>query len=331
MTGAPEVMTDPLRHALASLRFEGAIFFRAEFTESWAYESPPPDVIAGALHPGSTRLVMFHIVARGRIWIDVEGHVRHWASAGDVVVLPYGDQHRVGGTGEAEAVPIMNLFSPPPWERLPVLRYGAGGSRSDIVCGYLHSEDVLFDPALAALPPVFVVTPPPGPVADWVRASIAFAIEASDGRPPDDPLSKRLPELVVGEVLGIHLATARADRGWIAALRDPVLASAMTAIHGAPQHHWSVAELAARAAVSRSVLDERFRSVVGRAPIRYLTDWRMHLAGDLLRSTELGIAAVASRVGYDSEEAFSRAFKRHHGTAPGTWRRTAVTDRSPSR
>jgi AraC-like DNA-binding protein len=155
-----------------------------------------------------------------------------------------------------------------------------------------------------------------------VQSSIQFALDSSAGRAPSDPLMARVPEVLLAEVLQLHLASASADRGWIAALRDPVLAPAMAAIHGAPEEHWTVAELAARAHVSRSVLDERFREVLGRAPIRYLTDWRMHLADDLLRSTDLGVAGVASRVGYDSEEAFSRAFKRHHGVAPGTWRRS---------
>jgi AraC-like DNA-binding protein len=320
MTVAPQDMTDQLRAALAQLRLAGAIFFRSEFTESWAYESPPAEEIARMLHPGSKRLIMFHIVARGRCWVEVDGVDRHWADEGDMVVIPYGDQHRVGGEDDATLVPISELFAPPPWESLPVLRHGAGGERCDIVCGYLHSDDVLFEPALQAFPPLFVVTPPAGPVADWVRSSIQFALDASAGRPPSDPLMARLPEVLLAEVLQLHLATAGADRGWIAALRDPVLAPAMAAIHGAPEEHWTVSDLAAKAHVSRSVLDERFREVIGRAPIRYLTDWRMHLAGDLLRSTDLGIAAVATRVGYDSEEAFSRAFKRHHGAAPGSWR-----------
>jgi AraC-like DNA-binding protein len=265
---------------------------------------------------------MFHIVSRGRMWVDVDGQERHWAGEGDVVVLPYGDQHRVGGVTPAPAVPITELLEPPPWATLPVLRHGTGGERADMVCGYLASDDPLFDHSLRALPPVFVVTPPAGPAAEWVRASVDFAVEASGGRAPDDPVVRRLPELLVTEVLGLHLSTVGAGGGWVAALHDPVLAPAMAAIHAAPQEHWTVAGLAARVQVSRSVLDQRFRQLLGRPPIRYLTDWRMHLAGDLLRSTELGIAAVARRVGYDSEEAFSRAFKRHHGTAPGQWRRT---------
>ena len=123
------------------------------------------------------------------------------------------------------------------------------------------------------------------------------------------------------EVLRIHLATApMAEHGWIAALQDQVLAPAMAQLHAAPQRKWTVPELASTVAVSRSVLDQRFRDVLGRSPIRYLTEWRMHLADDLLRTTQLGVSAVARRVGYESEAAFSRAFRRSHGSPPGAWR-----------
>src|SRR4051812_21477424 len=108
------------------------------------------------LRPGAGRPIMFPIVACGRWWVAGDGGAKHWARVGDVIVMPYGDQHRVGGSDDAVTVPIANLFSPPPWERLPVLQYGEGGSRTDIVCGYLHSSDPLFDPRLGALPRVFV-------------------------------------------------------------------------------------------------------------------------------------------------------------------------------
>jgi AraC-like DNA-binding protein len=135
------------------------------------------------------------------------------------------------------------------------------------------------------------------------------------------PQAMRLPELVLIEVLRVHLASAPAvDHGWLAALHDPVLAPALAQLHRAPERRWTVAELAAEAAVSRSSLDERFRQVLGRSPIRYLTEWRMHLAEDLLANTDSGVAAVARKVGYDSEEAFSRAFKRAHGASPSHWR-----------
>ncbi len=282
-----------LRSALEQLRVEGAIFLRSEFTESWAYESPPV-AMAGMLHPGAERLIFFHIVARGSCWISVADGERHWAGHGDVIVLPYGDQHTVGGEAPAECVSILTLLDPPPWEVMPVIRHGGGGARTDIVCGYLHSED----------------------------PSIAYSLEeTAPSNASPSLISTRLPELVLIEVLRLHLATAPAtDRGWIAALRDPVLAPALSLLHSSPELRWTVADLASGAAVSRSLLDERFRQVLGRSPIRYLTEWRMHLAEELLATTDMGVVMVARRVGYDSEEAFSRAFKRARGLSPSHWR-----------
>jgi AraC-like DNA-binding protein len=205
---------------------------------------------------------------------------------------------------------------------MPVIRHGADGDRTDVVCGYLHSRDPLFDPGLRVFPPVFVVRPPEGPAADWVRANVQYALERTrDGAADPGPLMSRLPELLLTEVLRLHLASApAASSGWLAALDDPVLRPALALLHQQPARRWSVADLARESAVSRSVLDARFREVLGRSPIRYLTEWRMHLAEDLLATTDLNVGTVARRVGYDAEEAFSRAFKRAHGQPPTAWR-----------
>jgi len=203
---------------------------------------------------------------------------------------------------------------------MPIVRYGEGGPRTDVVCGCLYSKDLLFDPALKAFPPVFVVRPTAGPPQAWFDASVAYALEASSGQGRELP-STKLPELLIIEVLRLHLANApAADRGWFAALRDPVVAPAMKAIHTAPERKWTVADLATEAAASRSLLDGRFREVLGLSPIRYVKEWRMRIAQDLLATTDVTIASVARRVGYDSEEAFSRAFKRAYGRSPSLWR-----------
>lgn len=165
-----------------------------------------------------------------------------------------------------------------------------------------------------------MVRPPPGPARTWFDASIAYALEESSGQ-GRGIRSTKLPELLLIEVVRLHLANApSAERGWLAALRDPVLAPAMRAIHTAPQRKWTVADLAMEAAVSRSLLDDRFRDVLGLLPIRYVNEWRMRVAQDLLANTEVTVAAIARCVGYDSEEPFSRAFKRAHGQSPSLWR-----------
>ena len=324
---APPLAPEPLEIALRRLQLDAAIFFRSEFTEAWSYESPEAAAdMAAALRPGAERLVIFHVVARGTCWISPIDGERHWARAGDVIVLPYGDPHRMGGTAEADCVPIFSLLDPPPWDRLPVLRHGDGGERTDVVCGYLHSTDPLFDPRMRALPPVFVVRPPEGPAGRWVDSSIDYALALSSAAPPPRSASPRVPELLLVEILRLHLASApAAESGWLAALNDPILAPALARLHAAPERRWTVPELAREANASRSVLDQRFRHVLGRSPIRYLTEWRMHVAADLLASTDLGVARIAHRVGYEAEEAFSRAFKRARGRPPSAWRAESRT------
>jgi AraC-like DNA-binding protein len=322
VVAGPSEQLDPVRSAIARLRLQGAVFLRAEYRDPWAYESLTGPATARILRPGTDRVVLFHVVADGACWVQVADQERHWAAAGDVIVLPYGDQHRMGGVSDAGPVPLATIMEPPPWRRMPVIRHGQDGTRTDVVCGFLHSDDPLFDPRLRAFPPVFVVRPAPGPAADWVRANVDYALAQADASPlGPDAIPTRLPELLLIEVLLLHLATAPAlDHGWLAALHDPVLNPALAALHAAPAQRWTVPDLARAAAVSRTHLDDRFRQVLGRSPIRYLTEWRMHLARDLLASTDLGVAAVARRVGYEAEEAFSRAFKRAYGSSPSSWR-----------
>lgn len=313
------VTPDDLPEALGAIRLSGAVFLRAEYTEGWAYHSPPTPDLLNLLQPGRTRLALFHFVTAGSCWIELEDGERHHAARGDVIVLPYGDQHTMGGKSKADVVPIASLLGPVPWTEFPVIRYGAGGSRTDVICGYLDANGPLFDPSLRALPPVFVVHPNEA-TSDWVKISIEYAIKSSAAT-ADGSVGIRIPELLLTEILRIHLSRKPAiNHGWLAALSDPILAPALAAIHRSPESKWTVADLAAESSVSRSVLDERFRNLLGRPPIRYLTEWRMHLAQDLLTTSDLSIMAVAHRTGYNSEEAFSRAFKRAHGIAPSHWK-----------
>ncbi len=318
--------TSALAEVLSRLRVQGAIFLRGEYSEAWAFESMPAEDVAAALVLDVERVLLFHVIGSGRCWVEPIGGERLWADAGDVIVLPYGDAHRMGGVRYAACVSVAALIEPQPWSSVPMIRYGQGGEQTRVICGYLHCDDPLFDPRLRVFPSAFVVSPPPGPARDWVTASVTYAlaqtVPSASGRFEAPP---QLPQLLLMEVLRLHLQSAPAvDRGWTRALRDPVLASVMALIHTQPDRKWTVAGLAERAAVSPSLLDERFREVLGLPPIRYLTGWRMHLARDLLATSGLGIAAIARRVGYDSDEAFSRAFKRAHGQAPSTWRTSST-------
>ena len=172
---APSVVVSS---TLEQLRLEGAIFFRAEFTDEFAFESAPL-AFAAALTPRADRMILFHIVAAGSCWVSVDDGIRHWASEGDVIVMPYGGRYVLGGRTPVDVPSVLTLPGPPPWEEIPVVRQGGGGERTDIVCGYLHSDHPLFDPSMKALPPVFVVRLPEGPASSWVHASIAYALEAT--------------------------------------------------------------------------------------------------------------------------------------------------------
>src|SRR5688500_4744615 len=287
--------TSVLSDAFAHLRVRGAIFLTGLYTEKWAYRSVPVEDLAAMLIPGEDRVILFHVIASGHCWIAIEGGEKHWARAGDVIVLPYGDDHRMGGSVDTTVLAAAGTLVPaPPWDKMPVIEYGEGGDRTQVMCGYMLCDDPLFDPRMRALPAVFVVSPA-GAARKWVKASIEYAMHQTtlvgDDRfevPPE------IPQMLLTEVLKLHLVSAPAsEQGFARALRDPVAGPAMALIHESPERKWSVADLAAAVNVSVSLLDERFRGVLGVPPIRYLTGWRMHVAQDLLTSTDLGVASIA--------------------------------------
>jgi AraC-like DNA-binding protein len=343
MTRTPDKLTDPtdfvpspasldlVTNALSMIRLAGAIFMLGEFTAPWAIDTSPPGAQSQASQAQPPRLILFHIITEGQCWLRLSSGEQLQASEGEVIVLPYGHQHVI--SSELSIPPLdpaefAAFFppSPPPWKQLPVIRCGGGGAPTRAVCGYLHCDDPLFDPVLSALPPLFSVRPPAGSAASWVAASIQYALDAASGRSPSSPhLAVRLPELVFTEVLRLYLASAPPLRtGWLAALRDPIVGPALIELHTEPARRWTVEELARRVACSRSVLNERFVRLLGCAPMQYLGAWRLQIAVNMLRSTALSVAAIAYHVGYESEEAFSRAFKRALGTPPGQWRQQVL-------
>lgn len=328
LPGQRSELTSPklLRDVLSMIRLTGAIFLRAEFTSPWAYESPAPPELTRILSPQAERLILFHIIAEGQCTMSLASGDEVHVKAGDVVVLPYGDQHLVSSSEPAEPVKIVSLMQPPPWKDFPVMQWGGGGPRTSFVCGYLHCDDPIFDPVVRALPPIFSVTPDSGPTASWVASSIQYALQATDGSAAaEGGIGVRLPELLLAEVLRLYITSRPAKlTGWLAALQDPYVGPAMAHIHADPASDWTADELARRSACSRSTLDDRFRRLVGRSAMRYLLDWRIRLAASLLRDSSLGVAAVGYRVGYDSEVAFNRAFKRSFGLPPAQWRKRAM-------
>jgi AraC-like DNA-binding protein len=315
---------DLVPQVLDLVRLNGAIFFRSDLCAPWAYHSPPT-LELDVLPVGTGSLVKFHIVAEGSCWIALDGGPRHEMTAGDVVVLPYADAHTFGSIEPAEPVPIQELLAPKPWRGFPELSICGEGTRTQMVCGYLRGDALLFDPVLRALPGLFVVRPT-GSVAAWVKATVDFGLGAvGEPSPHVARQGQRLAELLFTEVLALYLSGVDVEvTGWLAALRDEVVGRALVLLHSDPARDWTVEGLAREAATSRTVLVERFDALLGRPPIRYLTDWRLDLASGLLRTTGLTMTQIAAKVGYGSEDSFSRAFKRRFGTAPAHWRAEAA-------
>jgi len=209
------------------------------------------------------------------------------------------------------------------------VRHGGGGEVTRMVCGYLACNSSLFDTVLAALPRVMVVNMREGPAAQWLTSSIRFSIaESAAQRAGAGTVLAKLSELMFVEAIRRHIESLPPEQtGWLAGLRDRFVGKTLALIHSKPAHAWTVEELAGMVGLSRSALAERFTGLMGQPPMQYLTRWRLQLAANLLRSGSRNVASVAADVGYDSEAAFSRAFKRELGMAPAAWRQTPATEK----
>ncbi len=335
---------DVLSDVLRVVRLSGAVFFTADFSSPWAIESPIPDMLAAAVMPQAECVVLFHILVDGQCEVECQGHPLTRMESGDVVVFPRGDQHTMRSQGAREPTPLASIFTPGEHDEPPQLSYGGGGRTSRFVCGYLNC-DQRFSPMVEGLPTMLLVrsrddysaieaidtrgirptSVPPGS-GTWLGTTLKFTIsEARAARPGNLAMLGRLTELMFVEILREYMHRLPADHGgWLAAVNDPCVGKALRLMHTNPVRDWTVDELAREAAVSRSVLAQRFTDLVGEAPMRYLANWRMQLAKQMMREGATNIQDVATRVGYESEAAFNRAFKRATGSPPATWRRGAV-------
>jgi AraC-like DNA-binding protein len=324
MTETPPPMTalpDLLAGVLRQVHVASALFLRGEFSAPWALLSPSRADLIQVLQPGAHNLVLFHIVVEGRCHFALEAGDTAYAEAGEVVLLPYADRHSMAYPPSTPTVPIAELLPPPPWPPMPLLRHGGGGHGTRVLCGYLRCEELLFNPVLKALPPLIHLRPSAG-AAQWLQASVHYALgELAQRAPGAGELLQRLPEVLLIDCLRQYAQQLPAQqKGFLAALRDPVAGRALALLHESPAHAWTIDELARRAATSRTVLGERFHDLLGESPMHYLTQWRLQLAARELSAGDVPVAAVANRVGYGSEAAFSRAFKRLLGVAPSAWR-----------
>lgn len=344
MTATPSFMTDRpaglappgpegsdvLSEALRLFRLGGAMLLRGDFTAPWAFAAPESCAIAKLLRVHPRRLVILHIVAEGTCWVRVQGQPPATLDTGDIVLFPHGHGH-VMGSGNALPVPVGSLFPPPPWRELPLLEHGGGGPPTRIVCAYLMCDHLLFNPFLDSLPAMLSIKAE-GAGLEWFRASVRYLIdEACSALPGSACLTARMTELLFIEALRRHIVMAEgSDNGWFAALADRHLGRVLHAVHADPEHDWSLDELAGVAGLSRSVLTQRFRRMLGCSPIHYLHAWRLQRAAQAMLKSDQSIANIALAAGYHSEEAFSRAFKRCSGLPPATWRRSRVLGEAAS-
>jgi len=313
---------DALSETLRVVRLVGAIFINAKFTAPWCYQSPSADSAAPLLEPGAERVVIFHLITEGECYAELEHEPPVRLAAGDVVVFPQGHAHRMSsqpGHPPASGARLDQVLSRRPRQ----LIYGGGGRTTRLVCGYLACDARLADMLLAGLPSLLRVNVRESNAGAWLEASVRYALaEARSPRPGGAGVLAKLAEVLFIEVLRLYMNQQSVGRsGWLAGVGDRIVGAALNALHTRPAHAWSLEELAGEARTSRSVLAERFQHLVGSSPMQYLTQWRMLMAANLLCRSNAPLARIAEDVGYQTDTAFSRAFRREFGSPPAAWRR----------
>ena len=325
---------DTLSDVLRAVRLRGALFYYVDGSAPWVAEAPPARDILPAIMPGAGHLIEFHAVVEGSCWGSIVGEPPVRLRERDVILFPQGDSHVMSSAPGMRAPRVDKdfYFAPRP-PQLPyslslhdpdatTARLDGGGERTTLVCGFLGLDARPFNPLLAALPRVLHVPGEALGADSWVASFLrAAVVESNQRRPGGEAVLERMSEMLFVEVLRRHLDTLPdGETGWLAGMRDPSVSRVLALLHEKPDAPWTLERLADVAALSRSTLHERFVHFIGRPPMQYLAQWRMQVAARLLRDTKAKLVEVALGVGYESEAAFSRAFKRAVGVAPGAWR-----------
>jgi AraC-like DNA-binding protein len=314
---------DPLSDLLRVVRLDGAYFYMVEAAEPWSVESAPATELSPRILPSAEHLISYHILTDGRCYGGLLGEEQIEMGAGDVIVFPHGDPHIMSSAPDIKRGPDVMALASAPYPETVFL--GAPGKPdATFVCGYLGCDLRPFNPLLAALPHRMHIR---GLSSAWLMAFTRQLTEESHlGRPGANTVLTRLAELMFIEVIRRYLADLpQGQTGWLAGLRDEVVGRVLTLLHSRPAHPWTLPDLSREAGSSRSDVSRRFTELVGESPMQYLTQWRMQVAANLLAQSGAKIATIAGQVGYDSEAAFSRAFKKATGLAPGAWRENRRT------
>ena len=309
---------DPLSDVLRMVRLDGAYFYAVEATGAWRVETVAARQLSPRIMPQAEHLISYHILTEGRCFGGLVGEEAVELAPGDVIVFPQGDAHVMASGNRVKAGPEVQSS---PAGRYPetVILGGKGSRSTSLVCGFLGCDRRPFNPLLASLPRRLHMR---GLSSAWLGAFTRQVTEESRlGRAGAACVLTRLAEVMFIEVVRRYLENLPPGQtGWLAGLRDEVVGRVLAVIHGRPDHSWSLTALAREGATSRSALAKRFADLVGQPPMQYLTRWRMQVAANRLAHGGGKIAAIGSEVGYDSEAAFSRAFKKATGLAPGAWR-----------
>lgn len=316
---------DVLSTLLKSVRIAGSLQFCLHAAGHWQTDGAPR---LGQLARTAMPAIPFHVVATGRCWVRVEGRVIE-LDEGDVVAFPFATGHALGlGDAGSLICPVDDL-PPRPWAEVPVLRYGDGPIATRLLCGFVSLEAMNFQPLREALPAVMRIASRASGTSLLVRSAVQALIAEADARSPGGTsVVERLTEIILIELLRSEMVSRQGtERGLLAGMTDPIVARALGSMHASPLTNWTLASLARASATSRSVLSEKFGSIIGKSPMRYLREWRLFLAGNALAHTAKPISRIAEDAGYDTEAAFSRAFSRLHGVPPARWRAQARGER----
>jgi len=319
---------DPLSDVLRTVKLTGALFFLVDASFPWGVEVPHADAFSSIILPRAQHIVSYHIILKGVGWASIPGVTSTWFEAGDILVLPHGDPYSMlsepDQPPEFDVKATMDYFREMAAGRLPfVSKEGGGGEpRSEFVCGFLGCDMEPFNPVLSTLPRLLRIKRShngrDGLLSRLIDLTLA---EARRPRVGGESIRLRLSELVFVEVMRRYLEALPAhETGWLSGLRDPAIGKVLAMLHEQPAYPWTLNELAGRACMSRAAFSARFTHLIGHAPMRYLMLWRMQLAARLLADSSMKVAVVGREIGYESEAAFSRSFKKTVGMSPAVWR-----------
>lgn len=303
---------DALTDILNTLKLSSTLYFRTELTAPWGINVPPKANVA-----------RFHIVSRGNCWLQVDGDEGVHMSNGDLVVIPHGASHVIADTSGTDAPPLADVLNAVEYVGEGPLVYGGGGAGCCLVCGEFAFDDMGNHPLLENLPTKLYVPGDNSYNSQWLDGAMGFiAHEAARLEPGAHAIIDRLAEIILIQVIRATLDTSKEQIPFLAVFSDPRLNQVLTAIHSNPADDWSVERLGQIANMSRSSFSNRFSELTHMTPLQYVIFVRLQKASRLLLETDAALIAIAEQIGYQSEAAFSQAFKKQYGMRPGEFRRS---------